>query len=1048
MSLIVVALDQYENFIQFLDDDNLKISESEEKGGLKSLDLEYAIQEDDSPNLFDMGNKIWVQKGNGKDCLYVIQSPVELSYDEKRYVFSVEEVLVELNYAPYISQTDITSKNGFSISTVNNEQNVLVNYAALNFWFGNYFTIGIVQDCLSTYLQRIVVEGTMSLMSLLRYIEEETSNFFRTRYEKDTITNVIHRYLDFLNPSDVNRDWELNIDVDLPNDTSVNGDFTSNGTSSTDETPEEEDDTIDEYQVPVRYSPNLDVSFDNISMRLLDDQDNLIIDNDGDEINFSSEDMGLNQFSSDCSLCIKYVNQALQISVNGKTYATLTEDEHVGDYGIGFSSIANNVNLSKNVVLHNNSKLQLIEGNTGKVFYQQIISPVLGEVHEDILDVGYNVENISLEVDESDTYTAIAPVLTNDGSSDGLTRSQMNTRINNWKNLQVNKGDKIPMIVQKITTEGKISGTSDPASKYFSRPLKPNDNTSSSPATYEYWVGTAYWKAPFTKNAGELFIQDESITHVLYQNIHGKQDVADGRPISTPKCGPVETSDEDKYAIYNDVAMKLKEKRYPQVTVSIDVSNYRDEQYNNYNVHDKLYIKIPNFSDIITAVVTKTEKNPHDPSKNSVELGNYSVNAKIAPKETIITGENLSFTYPKKGTLVLTLADETDAPLKGKLITCSLYKVQDGNATLTRTTYNKTTNANGQISLTLGYDPGNYEIEANFGGDEEFESSTSTFKINVAGKKVVTTKKVTTTKIDAKAKKTTKKKKVKKLYWTKYGVNPDGNQIFAIGLPTHSDELKTYGKKYRGNIFSRKCPVCGSTKLFWGWKFGTYFRNLRVDSAHSKEGMIYCEKCESTFSIFGNQNGVSKPKKLKLIKEGSSSEKDAKTLKSGKYVYESITITNKKKKVNNKKERTVKNKNIHKTVKNKALKIVDDSVGLAAAKKIVHWVGSHIKYEGRNNFYQSPKTTLARRRGNCCCQMELALHMMDAAGCTEYFNFVWCHTHGSKGGHVFGRLITKSTGKYRYVDPTHSPYWATCLSGAKYGYAPGTLSSAYPSRPF
>ncbi|MBQ9025156.1 MAG: hypothetical protein IJ104_02085, partial [Methanobrevibacter sp.] len=249
MSLIVVALDQYENFIQFLDDDNLKISESEEKGGLKSLDLEYAIQEDDSPNLFDMGNKIWVQKGNGKDCLYVIQSPVELSYDEKRYVFSVEEVLVELNYAPYISQTDITSKNGFSISTVNNEQNVLVNYAALNFWFGNYFTIGIVQDCLSTYLQRIVVEGTMSLMSLLRYIEEETSNFFRTRYEKDTITNVIHRYLDFLNPSDVNRDWELNIDVDLPNDTSVNGDFTSNGTSSTDETPEEEDDTIDEYQV-------------------------------------------------------------------------------------------------------------------------------------------------------------------------------------------------------------------------------------------------------------------------------------------------------------------------------------------------------------------------------------------------------------------------------------------------------------------------------------------------------------------------------------------------------------------------------------------------------------------------------------------------------------------------------------------------------------------------------------------------------------------------------------------------------------------------------
>ena len=76
------------------------------------------------------------------------------------------------------------------------------------------------------------------------------------------------------------------------------------------------------------------------------------------------------------------------------------------------------------------------------------------------------------------------------------------------------------------------------------------------------------------------------------------------------------------------------------------------------------------------------------------------------------------------------------------------------------------------------------------------------------------------------------------------------------------------------------------------------------------------------------------------------------------------------------------------------------------------------------------------------------LQMLDAAGCTEHFTFVWCHVVGNIGGHVFARLVTKTTGKYRYVDPVHAPYWGTCLSGAKYGYAPGTMSSNYPSRPF
>ena len=1053
MVLTAIVLDQDEKFIQYLNDDNLRIAENNERSGVRGLSLEYVLSEDeDSSLLFKGGNKIWIQGDpHIDDCLYVINPEVEKQYDENRIILDVEEVLVELNFAPYFSQTDLTAKNGFTLSTVNGELNVKVNYDALHFWFGDYFNIGIVQDCLSEYLQRINVQGTMSLMSLLRYIEEETSNFFRTRYEKDPITNVIHRYLDFLNPSNANTNWELNINIDIPNDKTSDGIFDENGDPTDEDDEKDDDDTVDEYDVPEDYSPGFDVDIGDWALRFVDENNIILQDDEGTNLYWSASEMGLSDVVDDCVLCVKYINNQLNVIINDKSYAAITSTDNVGGKGIGFSIVANDPTQTTNALIPNHSKIQLIDSTSDRIFYQQTISPGLGDVHDEILDLGYNVENISLEVDESDTYTAISPAFTNTGGSESLTRTQINTILNNWRNLSVNKGDVIPMIVQKITNTGTISGTSDPNGNYFARPLKPNDNTTSSPATYEYWRGTAYWKAPFDKVEGEDFIQDTSITDVEYQSISGKKDFTDGRAVfATPKIGPVETSEEDKYAIYNAVAMKLKDKRVPNIKVTVDINNYQNETYNNYKVHDKVYIKIPGFEEIITAVVSKTSKNPHDISDNSVELTNYSINAKVAPKETIITGSNISFKYPNKGNLELTLSDEEDNVVSGKLITCSLYTFADGTSTLTKTTYNKITNSQGKIILTLGYDPGNYEIEAKFGGDEEYESSSSVFVINVSGKKVVNQKKtkVNNKKIDAKAKKTTTKKKVKKLYWSNYGVNPDKNLIFAIGLPTHPKELAIYGNKYRGVIFSRKCPVCGSTQLYWGWKFGTYFRNKRVDSAHSKEGMILCEKCSSTFSIFGIQNDTSSPKQLKKIKDGTSSVKDAQTLKNGKYVYEQITLENKKKKVTSKKERVVKNKNIPKSVSNMALKIVKDSTGYTAAKKIVKWVGSNIKYEGKNNFYQSTKTTLARRRGNCCCQTELMLQMLDAAGCTEHFTFVWCHVVGNIGGHVFARLVTKTTGKYRYVDPVHAPYWGTCLSGAKYGYAPGTMSSNYPSRPF
>ena len=96
--------------------------------------------------------------------MYIINTEVANDlFSENNVVFEVEEKLVELNHV-FFSQTDITTSTG----------TVTVNYETLKDFFGKYFEIGIVQNCLSSYMAKVTPTGTMSLMELLRLIEEET----------------------------------------------------------------------------------------------------------------------------------------------------------------------------------------------------------------------------------------------------------------------------------------------------------------------------------------------------------------------------------------------------------------------------------------------------------------------------------------------------------------------------------------------------------------------------------------------------------------------------------------------------------------------------------------------------------------------------------------------------------------------------------------------------------------------------------------------------------------------------------------------------------
>lgn len=1018
MVLSVVLLDHQENFVKFLNPEYITIKESCETGKVRRISVSYAMQSlYDAKNLFKIGYKLWISGDeNLIDCLYVINTSVERDYFQKNNVaFNAEEVLVELNYAPLFSQLDLIAENGFTITTINDQENVTVDYPALKFWFGDYFNIGVVQKCLSTYVSRITPVGTMTKMELLRFIEKETSNVFVTRYEKDVMSNTIHRYLDFLNPNNNDKDWELNINHQFKEDLAS----TNISLYDTDGNLIEEDTPVADPDAPlVTADPDIDLA--TCHFKLTNPDGTVLIDK-------TASQLGITTGMKEIEVKLSYTNSILSLSSKEIVYSPETWVDGDGQNGRDTKEENPLESLSVSTSnLKNNSVFTVYD--TNKTWYRRVINPQTGNVHDEILDLAYNVENIEYDVDEEDTFTAISPVL--GSSNNNLTKSQMDQIISQWKALSVTKGDVVPMIVEKSTSENaptdEFMAQSVVSSNYYARPVAPND----SEGKYEYLKASSYWKAPYSKHAGEMHVTDEEIKDVDYTGIYCRPDVEDPRKSgNTQKMGTVSTSDENPYAIFNDVCMKLKDKSEPEITIDVDVANLIDHKYNDYDIYDKVYIKVPGFEKVITAEVSKTTKEAHDLNKNKITLSNYSINTKVAPIDTYITGSNVSYTYPETSKLDVVLHDADDNGLKGKLINLSVYSQSTFYSTYTRVTKD-----DGSASLPLRLGPGEYTIKVEFPGDVEYASSEQSYSVNVGG----------TVQEDENSEGGTV---TETTYYSQYGVSPDGKTIMAIGRPSASGE-SSYGYTFYKSVYQRKCPHCGSTELVWGifWagnetsNYG-YFPGNGHKEGGSAEGHIFCKKCDSDYSCILGKEHVSGGRSLTRVSGPTKcSKQDAYTLKNGQMVCQQKTTTvDTKANTNANRAGPIAN-DIPESVKQKGLAVAGASTGLDAAKKIAQWVASNISYESYNNFQRRADRVLSTGRGNCCDQTRLMLQMMDAAGVTAQYQLIYVHVVSGSRGHVFAKI------NGTYVDPCKAQPWGNYVTG--YGVPGSAPNSVYPRLPF
>ncbi len=1092
MGVNIVILDNTENFIQFLDPELCEATESISENGLRSLKLEYKFQDaEEDKELFKIGNKIWISGDKRlKDCLYIINTKVETDFfDENCFTLEVEEVLVELNNAPIFTQNEITTQRGFTYNDTNGVREVTVDFNALNYWFGKYFNIGVIQQVTTGILQNITVSGTTTRMDLLRYIEECTGNVFVTRYEKDILTNTIHRYLDFLNPTTV-KPWSFNIEYDFIEDEGGDGVFDSEGNPSDDKDELEDDE--DEDLLQLQYDQKYTLAADDTIFRICDENFEVISTEDGEELSWeAAEDVGLTD-GNNAVVKLSWDGTAFGVSINQKSYAVIDDDDtimtvsaleeinddtnqnydptHLSSLSNGYVTTWVDPSDMKNAIIPDDCYFEIYDSENDIVVFRTQINYILGHVHAEILNFGSNVENVEYEVDETNTVKAVSPLLSlsdnNNNKSNSLSRTDMNAIINAWKNLEVEKGEIIPLTLEKFNIQGSTVssivsntlGTKNVHNNYYARPKKPNDNkTADKPAdyTYEFYRATSYTRSPFTKYKGDLYVRTELDTGLQYDYIHTRADIS-GRDEGSDKMGAVSTNEEDPYMIFNAVCTELKENMYPGIDLDVDVVNLKNNELNNYDIYDKVYIKLPNSKELVTARVTQTSKDAHDIAKNTIKLSNYSINNITKQNMTYIDADNVGWRYPSKQKIYARLEnadyDSEDQysvqHLANQMLTFRLYKIENGQNTLYKV-YNKITNSQGYGILTLKLDPGKYELGIVFGGDEHYLDSDLTIKLTVAG---VKEKKPTTKKTKAKVKKaTTKSKTTKKSYkhmakvyryYDKYGRSPDMSTIRAVGKRSAGRDPGS-DKYYYETVFKNYCPYCGRSSLVWGiWWAGkhknkgyfTFPSGKKSKEGGSAEGHIFCTHCDADYSIFGYEH-KSGGKKLHVVKKYTKSKASRATkLKSGKYIYDYYWV---KQKFIDYGTKRIHSDGIPNSLIKRANAIVGNRVGTAAAMKIAEWCAKNVEWVDYPNFRHSATWVNRNKRGNCCDQTRLMLALMDAAGCLQYLKLEFVHVVGGKGGHIFAKVTTRSTGRSRVVDPCKSSghWWGGYVHG--YGSLPG-----------
>lgn len=334
------------------------------------------------------------------------------------------------------------------------------------------------------------------------------------------------------------------------------------------------------------------------------------------------------------------------------------------------------------------------------------------------INLSRNMESLELDVDETSTYTAMAPVLSlqqgttnttgtvtttpttttsdvNNTGTSGTNADDIQKALKNWKALSVSYRESIPMIITQ-DSDGKI-------------------------------MYGAKWYAPFIKEKDSLYIYTPAYSNTSYnQVIPMNSKPQNGVIYPLQKIGTVQTSEKDPYAIYNTLANSLLSKTKPKFTLKVSVKDVQTivggDNSLGYQLYDTLYVKVPGFDYYVKCTVTETKKNPHLPGEN-----------------TITVTSEVSGTHLQENTIILANDIKVDKtkylPLQGNLVTVDNVPVGDALMNMSVTlekTYTVTTQPTNPVTPEIDPNTPQKQAVLNFKPETEYYTFLDSEIVNMA----------------------------------------------------------------------------------------------------------------------------------------------------------------------------------------------------------------------------------------------------------------------------------------------------------------------------
>lgn len=1006
MGFNVILLTPSEDFICSLNPEYLNLVENQEMCELTTLTISYPLSEDiqsDITKYFIQGNKIFINGAYDlKDGLYIIDEEVtDDLWKENNISVTLEDVLVELNYAPLISQLDVPNTHKLTKSSLEN-------------WFGDYYNINKFEEGVNSNF--VELNGSMTLMSWLRSIEEQTGNVFRTNYEWDNKNKLIKRYLDFVKPVNYGKNHEDVISLGYNTDDIVYtvdesecyctvSPVMSYDTGSGGITKSQLTQILKEYS-------NLDVSTGDIIPMILTKRSGAYpedsskkegkITGSGSNINYWRRTPNDSTYSS-----IPYMLQYIGTLGNSGTWTSLT-DSKANDNPGGYLKCVTDGTYGKLSLKVNDYAV-----SNGKTWIKLEFSQSGG----------------SSEWNEATAFwSAPYPKDKNDLSIRDIAESKSKyTKIYNRPDCEEYVLDNAPM----ITVDGgdvpdgeeeEIIPDDDEDDSYKIATLKNGTcETSETDPYLIYHTCVQNLKSHNSPNVSvEVSLKDgtNSSNFELYDTIHVKIPSFD--------------------SLLNLIVSSTEKNPHMPIENKLTLKNVENEQsiflVNPEFIVDDISLKHNVKKTFKGRLITTVEESDDKGHAKLVEKGlaNKLVSLAISKPDSTRTTYITTYTRKVSGTTKKgkkTYYNKYGLSPDKKTVT-GVGKVSAGRDKGKQNTFYKATFKNkcpkcGTPTLRWHYSKQWMAKKGNAAKwDGEFTCTYCDNDFSIEGHKKVNGSKLQLTKIGKITK--SSKKSASKLVNGKLVYESSKSSSTVTNSTTKSSKKSTATVAGWNKVITTKTDKNGYFKFplkLEGMEnkdytlLFTYGGDLETNSCTAKVSAHVPLKA-ATKTEYNVQKG---PKKSK-----NRTYKDIKR-PSGSKSYSGV---------------------VSNSVWKKANQIVGNSTGLTAMKKLANWISNrkNIPYIKKDDFYHSPYTTL-KKGGNCCCKTDLFLQMCEAVGIFQCDGISAYYVNGPK--HVYAQVAYKNSAgvkKLVYVDVTRtSKPWGHILKG--YGGSP-KHKSKYPKLPF